>query len=81
MKNFVQQNINETLARLAYRRSINRNAFTHDLKTCFKELYGITDPQTINTISMNHVVNNLEEYICTDAKLFNFIALLLLKIE
>ena len=49
---------------------MNGNIFIHELKTSIKNLYKITEPNTINALAMNYVVNNLEETIRNEAKIF-----------
>ena len=65
-----KRNLETKLRSLSWKKGINGNLFIHELKTCIKDLYGITDPNTISALAMNHVVNNLEETIRKEAKIF-----------
>ena len=65
-----KRKLKSKLRSFACRKGINRNVFMHDLETCIKEIYGITDFQTVNAAAKNYVVNNLDEYLRRVAKLF-----------
>ena len=55
---------------MSWKTGINGNILIHELKTCIKDLYGITEQNTVSALAMNHVVNNLEETIRKEAKIF-----------
>ena len=65
-----KRNLETKLRSLSWKKGVNKNIFIHELKTCIKDLYGINDQNTINALAMNQVVNNLEESMRKEAKIF-----------
>ena len=48
---------------MIFRKDNNVNVFANELRRTVKELYNITDQETLNSICINHVIGNLDESI------------------
>jgi len=55
---------------LVWKKELNVSTSVHDLRTVIRDLYGLTDADTINTLATNHVVNTLEDSMRKEAKIF-----------
>ena len=58
---------------MSWKKGLNSNTFIHELKICIRNLYSIGDVETINALAVNHVVNNLEDALIKEAKIFQLI--------
>ena len=54
------------LRNLVYKKGTNINSYANDLRITVKELYGLENQETINSICINHVTGNLENSIKKD---------------
>ena len=55
---------------LIFRKGSNVNTFIDELTKAIRELFDIEDPETINSIAINHIVPNLEEDMRQDERVF-----------
>lgn len=58
------------LQNLKFTKGTQINTFVNGLKTTIKHLYGIADANTISSIALNHVINNLNSNLREEARLF-----------
>lgn len=54
------------LRNLVFKKGMNINSFANDLRNTVKELYGLENFDTINSICLNHVTGSLEDNIKKD---------------
>ena len=65
-----KRNLEIKLQSLRFRKDTCVSSFIDELYTTIKQLYDIKDSQTVTSIAMSHVVNNLEPTLREEAKIF-----------
>ena len=70
-----KRNLEIKLQILRFRKDTCMSSFIDELYTTIKQLYDIKDSQTVTSIAMSHVVNNLQPTLRRKQRFFNFPAI------